>query len=62
MAHDILSVPISMIASESAFSTGGRVLDQYRSALRPPIVEALICTKDWLFGGKGNIKLLITDY
>jgi hypothetical protein len=46
MARDILGIPISTIASESTFSTGGRVIDQYRSSLKPNVVEALVCTKD----------------
>ncbi|CAN0905599.1 Putative AC9 transposase [Linum grandiflorum] len=44
MAKDILAVHISSIASESAFSNGGRVLDDFRSSLLPTIAEALICT------------------
>ncbi|XP_055961910.1 zinc finger BED domain-containing protein RICESLEEPER 2-like [Mercurialis annua] len=48
MARDILVVPISTVASESAFSTSGRVLDCFRSSLTPRLVEALVCTQDWL--------------
>ncbi|CAL1389571.1 unnamed protein product [Linum trigynum] len=50
MAKDVLAVPISTVASESAFSAGGRILDDFRSSLTPRIVEALICSSDWIRG------------
>jgi len=39
---------VSTVSSESAFSTGGRVLDSFRSSLNPSTVEALICTQNWI--------------
>ncbi|CAI0459842.1 unnamed protein product [Linum tenue] len=48
MARDIFAVPISTVASESAFSTGGRVLDLFRTSLSTEVVEALICCEDWI--------------
>lgn len=48
MAKDILAIPVSTVASESAFSTSGRVVDDFRSSLGFKTVETLICTLDWL--------------
>ena len=48
LASDVLAVPISTVASELAFSTSSRVLDAFRSSLTPRMVEALICTQDWI--------------
>ncbi|KAL2497653.1 Zinc finger BED domain-containing protein DAYSLEEPER [Abeliophyllum distichum] len=48
IARDVLAIHVSTVASESAFSTGGRILDPFRSSLSPKIVEVLICTQNWL--------------
>uniref|UniRef100_A0A803NEM9 BED-type domain-containing protein n=1 Tax=Chenopodium quinoa TaxID=63459 RepID=A0A803NEM9_CHEQI len=48
IARDVLVVPVSTVASESAFSTGGRVLDQFRSSLTPRVVKGLVCAQNWL--------------
>ncbi|KAF1865855.1 hypothetical protein Lal_00023529 [Lupinus albus] len=48
MARDVFVIPVSIVAYESCFSTSGRVLDVFRSSLSPKMVEALICTQNWL--------------
>ncbi|WCJ30305.1 hypothetical protein M5689_011873 [Euphorbia peplus] len=47
--RDVLEILVSIVASESAFSTSGRVISQHRSRLRPNTVEALMCTQSWLW-------------
>jgi hypothetical protein len=51
-------MPISTIASESAFSIGKCILDPFRSSLSPLTVEALICTQNWIKNTPINIQKL----
>ncbi|KAL2235955.1 UNVERIFIED_CONTAM: Zinc finger BED domain-containing protein RICESLEEPER 2 [Sesamum indicum] len=48
LARDVLAMPISTVVSESAFSTGGRIIDEFRLSLTPKMAQALICCQDWL--------------
>jgi hypothetical protein len=58
LARDVLSMQVSTVASESAFSSGGRVVDAFRSKLKPEIIEALVCTKDWKIASEKGFILL----
>ena len=58
MARDVLTIPLSTVASESAFSVGGRVFDAFCSFLKPRTVEAVICLIDWVFGEEGDVSPL----
>ncbi|CAI9286718.1 unnamed protein product [Lactuca saligna] len=52
IAKDILAIPISTVASESSFSTSGRIVSPHRSRLLPSTIEVIICTQNWLWAGK----------
>jgi hAT family C-terminal dimerisation region/Domain of unknown function (DUF4413) len=56
LACDVLCIPITTVASESTFSAGGRVLDDYRSSLKKDMVEILVCGGDWI---KSASKIVI---
>ncbi|KAJ0904712.1 putative HAT dimerization domain, ribonuclease H-like superfamily [Helianthus annuus] len=49
VARDVLAVPVSTVVSESAFSTGGRILDPFRSSLSPKTLQALVFTQNWIW-------------
>ncbi|KAJ0640864.1 putative HAT dimerization domain, ribonuclease H-like superfamily, hAT-like transposase, RNase-H [Helianthus annuus] len=64
MAKDVLAIPISAVALESDINVGGNLLDDFRSSLSPSMVEAVVCTQDWINksnkqikGKKGSTKL-----
>jgi len=48
IVRDVMAMQVSTVASESAFSAAGRVVDPYRNRLDSEMVQALICTKDWV--------------
>ena len=47
MAKDLLTILASIVASESAFSIGKRVLSDKRYKLSEKSVEASVFLKDW---------------
>ncbi|XP_074367181.1 zinc finger BED domain-containing protein DAYSLEEPER-like [Apium graveolens] len=57
MACDVLAVPVSTVSSESAFSTGSRVIDNFRTSLLPKTVETLLCAQSWLKTPKQPVQL-----
>ncbi|KAK1429961.1 hypothetical protein QVD17_12342 [Tagetes erecta] len=59
MVRNILCIPVTTVALESAFSAGGRILNDYRSALTKDMVELLVCGGDWIkSGSKTTIQTL----
>ena len=60
MAGDILSIPVTTVASEATFSAGGRVIDTYRAFFGTKTDEVLMCGEDWfrsLHGIRRKIKV-----
>ena len=52
----MLAVHVSTVASESAFSMGGRILDLLCSSLALEMVQSLICTQNWL---QSSVQILL---
>ncbi|XP_052489422.1 zinc finger BED domain-containing protein RICESLEEPER 1-like [Gossypium raimondii] len=48
LARDLLAIPISTVAFESAFSMGKKVITPLRSSLKPKTVQAVVCLDDWM--------------
>ncbi|PON43046.1 Ribonuclease H-like domain containing protein [Parasponia andersonii] len=46
LAHDDLTILVSMISSEFVFSTTKMIVDEWRTSLAPEMVEVLACVKD----------------
>ena len=46
IALDVLTVHVSTVASEAAFSAGGRVVNKKQCNLSLEAIEAIVCLKD----------------
>ena len=46
IARDVLTVLVSTVASEAAFSAGGRVVSKKQCNLSIEAIEAVVCSKD----------------
>jgi hypothetical protein len=53
-----VKLQVSTVASESAFSGAGRVVDPFRNRLDPEMIEALVCSKDWIHARTKGIIFL----
>ena len=49
IARDILAILVSTVASESVFSSSGRLVSPHRNRLHPKMIEALMCAQSWLW-------------
>jgi hypothetical protein len=45
---DAITVQVSTVGFVSAFSVGGLVINPCHNSLSPDMVEALVCTMDWV--------------
>ena len=52
IACDVLTVSVSTVASEAAFSAGGRVISKKRCNLSLEAIKTVVCFKDWNLADK----------
>ncbi|KAM3341857.1 zinc finger BED domain-containing protein RICESLEEPER 4-like [Capsicum galapagoense] len=57
LARDILNVPMSTVASESAFSQGRQQLGDNRHSLGSNAMDVLVCLRDWIRAERRNLGM-----
>jgi hypothetical protein len=57
LACDLLSVPITTVASNSEYCTGSHFFNKYKDRILPMDVETRICTRSWLYDFVSNGNL-----
>ncbi|KAM3237153.1 hypothetical protein P3L10_012182 [Capsicum annuum] len=57
LARDILNVPMSTVASESAFSQGRKQLGDNRHSLGSNAMDVLVCLRDWIRAERRNLGM-----
>jgi hypothetical protein len=60
-----LVVPISIVASKSFFSVGGRIIEPRKASLSTDIVQMLLCGSDWvkaLRGIKKKFRIVVSYF
>ncbi|KAK2661313.1 hypothetical protein Ddye_007846 [Dipteronia dyeriana] len=60
ISRDILAIPVSTVAYESAFSTGGRFVSPHCSRLHVKTIEALMCAQDWLWTQLNGMNIVLS--
>ncbi|KAF3779036.1 putative AC transposase [Nymphaea thermarum] len=61
MARDVIAIHVSTVASESAFSIPGRILNDYRCSTTPKNVESLICIQSWIRDASNLCERALTE-
>jgi len=50
IAREVLAMPVSTLTSECALGNNAKVIDSFCSYLNFDLMQALVCTQDWLYG------------
>ncbi|PKA57609.1 Putative AC transposase [Apostasia shenzhenica] len=61
LTRDVLAAQASIVASESAFSTTGRIVEDYRSSLSPATLCMFTCLQDWFVAESRNQQYNFVD-